>query len=124
MSIPSNPGGRRQPWKRGEGPNDGGESEKTAEKGGSAGKPHSYGQSAPMEKQPLKGEHAAAPRRIARVEDKGEQDSVEDLAGEPMREEAASDTSSASDDTDDQPEQLEALGDMPLGAEDGSDKNG
>jgi len=53
-----------------------------------AGKPHSYGQSAPMpgeDEAPIEGETRAPARKIARVEEQHE--SVEDLAGEPMREE-------------------------------------
>jgi hypothetical protein len=96
--------------------------------------PHSYAQSAEMSKQPAPGEHAAEPRRIARIED--EHESVEDLAGEPMREGpddvAGSEQSGSRDNTrggvadandgddvmGDMPDELEALGDMPVGAGD------
>ncbi len=52
-----------------------------------AAQPHSYGQSAPMpgEDEPaIEGETRAPARRITRVEE--EHESVEELAGEPMRE--------------------------------------
>jgi hypothetical protein len=53
----------------------------------SARKPRSYGQSAPMpgaDEPPIEGETRAPARKISRVEEKHE--SVEELAGEPMRE--------------------------------------
>ena len=49
--------------------------------------PHSYGQSAPMpeaDEAPIEGETRAPARKIARTE--GKHESVEELAGEPMRE--------------------------------------
>lgn len=52
-----------------------------------AGAPKSYGQSAPMpaaDEPPVEGETRAPAHRIARVEDRHQ--SVEELAGEPMRE--------------------------------------
>ncbi len=89
------------------------------------GKPHSYGQSAPMpgaDEAPIEGETRAPARKIARVEEQHE--SVEDLAGEPMREAGEDEPPGGSDasshgDMGGPDGELEALGDMPLGTEDG-----
>ena len=63
-----------------------GDADKDAKKA-PARKARSYGQSAPMpgaDEPPIAGETRAPARKIARVEEQHE--SVEDLAGEPMRE--------------------------------------
>lgn len=94
--------------------------------------PHSYGQSAPMpgaDEPPIEGETRGPARKIARAEEK--HDSVEDLAGEPMREsgedeEPGESRDNVHGDLGGANDELEALGDMPLGAEDGGplrDKN-
>lgn len=59
----------------------------TDEKNLSSSEPRSYGQTAPMpdaDAAPIEGETRAPSRKIARAE--GEHESVEELAGEPMRE--------------------------------------
>jgi len=69
------------------------------EKQPASGDARSYGQSAPMpgaDEPPIEGETRAPARKIARVEESHE--SVEELAGEPMREAGEDDT------TDDDPE--------------------
>jgi hypothetical protein len=88
-----------------------------------SGKPRSYGQSAPMpgkDEQQIEGEIRAPVHKIARHEHAHQ--SVEDLAGEPMREEGEDEepatASGAHGDIDGSSDELEALGDMPLGAED------
>jgi hypothetical protein len=90
-----------------------------------ASAPRNYGQSAPMPgagEPPIEGETRAPARKITRVEQQHE--SVEDLAGEPMRESGedeepggtASDTHGNVSGANDE---LEALGDMPPGTEEG-----
>lgn len=62
------------------------------------------------------GEPSRPPRPIERVEDRGRQETVEDLAGEPMREHRDKRPTHAA--AGDIPDDLEALGDMPIGEED------
>ena len=84
----------------------------------------SYGQSAPMpgaDEPPTEGETRAPARKIERVEEQHE--SVEELAGEPMREsgedeEPGGTASGVHGDVSGANDELEALGDMPLGTED------
>lgn len=90
-----------------------------------ASAPQSYGQSAPMPaagEPPIEGETRAPARKITRVEEQHE--SVEELAGEPMRETGEDEepdrtATGGHGDVSGSDDQLEALGDMPLGTEEG-----
>ena len=90
-----------------------------------ARKPQSYGQSAPMpgaDEPPIEGETRAPARKITRVEEQHE--SVEELAGEPMRESGEDEESGGTatgthGDIGGANDELEALGDMPIGTEQG-----
>jgi hypothetical protein len=82
--------------------------------------PHSYGSEVPPRGWQRQGEHTAAGREVDRA--KEQPATAEDLAGEPMREGDNGDSGAAGESrpagVDSMPEELEALGDMPLGAED------
>lgn len=90
-----------------------------------ARKAQSYGQSAPMPgagEPAIEGETRTAARKIERVEERHQ--SVEELAGEPMREagedeDAPGGSVATHGDIDGASDELEALGDMPLGTEEG-----
>ena len=87
--------------------------------------PHSYASELPPRGWQRHGKHTATGREVDRAKERPA--TAEELAGEPMREGEDGNGGSAGESrpagVDNMPEELEALGDMPLGAEGEDDQH-